>query len=149
MKAIAYLQFNGNAQEALEFYETALQGTIKKVSFGVLPQNPSAPLSLEEKGMIMESRIEFSENIVMISDVLPSMQAVTGEVTKGTNVIISVIDGDQETNKLYFDNLSKDGTIIMPISSVPWSSSFGMLIDKFGVMWKFNSDASQFLNSLV
>ncbi|MDR7250353.1 VOC family protein [Bacillus pumilus] len=149
MKAIAYLQFNGIAQEVLEFYETALQGTVKKVNFGALPQNPSAPLSLEEQGMIMESRIEFSENILMISDVLPSMQAVTGEVTQGTNVIISVIDGDQETNKMYFDNLSKDGTIIMPISSVPWSSSFGMLIDKFGVMWKFNSDASQFLDSLV
>ncbi|MEK3969978.1 VOC family protein [Bacillus sp. FSL M7-0558] len=149
MKAIAYLQFNGIAQDVLEFYETALQGTVKKVNFGALPQNPSAPLSLEEQGMIMESRIEFSENILMISDVLPSMQAVTGEVTQGTNVIISVIDGDQETNKMYFDNLSKDGTIIMPISSVPWSSSFGMLIDKFGVMWKFNSDASQFLDSLV
>ncbi|WP_366596953.1 VOC family protein [Bacillus pumilus] len=149
MKAIAYLQFNGIAQDVLEFYETALQGTVKKVNFGALPQNPSAPLSLEEQGMIMESRIEFSENILMISDILPSMQAVTGEVTQGTNVIISVIDGDQETNKMYFDNLSKDGTIIMPISSVPWSSSFGMLIDKFGVMWKFNSDASQFLDSLV
>ncbi|MBS2967531.1 VOC family protein [Metabacillus sp. KIGAM252] len=149
MKAIAYLQFNGNAQEALEFYETALQGTVKKVSFGALPQDPSAPLSLAEQDMIMESRLEFSENILMISDVLPSMQAVTGEVTNGTNIIISVIDGDQETNKMYFNNLSADGTIIMPISSVPWSSSFGMLIDKFGVMWKFNSDASQFLDNLA
>ncbi|GAF64682.1 hypothetical protein BTS2_1578 [Bacillus sp. TS-2] len=149
MKTIAYLQFNGNAQEALEFYETALQGTVKKVSFGALPPNPSVPLSKEEKDMIMESRIDFSENTLMVSDVLPSMQAVTGEVTKGTNVVISIIDGDHEKNKLYFDHLSKDGTIIMPISSVPWSSSFGMLIDKFGVMWKFNSDASKFLNGLA
>ena len=54
MKAIAYLQFNGNAQEVLEFYETALQGIVKKVSFGALPQDPSTPLSLEEQKMIMK-----------------------------------------------------------------------------------------------
>lgn len=149
MKAIAYLQFNGNALEALGFYESALQGKIKQVNFGALPQDPSAPLSSEEQSMIMESCIEFSENQLMISDLLPSMQKVTGKATNGTNVIISVIDGDADTNKKYFDNLSKGGTIIMPISSVPWSSSFGMLKDKFGVMWKFNSDASKFLNDLV
>ena len=149
MKAITYLQFNGNAEEALDFYGTALQGTVKKVKFGALPQDPSAPLSLEEQNMIMESRVEFSEATLLISDVLPSMQVVTGEVIIGTNVIISIIDGDPELNKMYFDNLSKDGSIIMPISSVPWSSSFGMLIDKFGVMWKFNSDASKFLDNLA
>ncbi|GAA0375452.1 VOC family protein [Bacillus horti] len=149
MKAIAYLQFNGNTQEALDFYETALQAKVMKVNFGALPQNPTAPLSEEEQNMIMESRIEFSNNILMMSDVLPSMQAVTGAVAQGTNVIISIIDGDPDTTKRYFENLSKEGTIIMPISSVPWSSSFGILIDKFGVMWKFNSDASKFLDRLI
>ncbi|MEY8749736.1 VOC family protein [Alkalicoccobacillus gibsonii] len=149
MKTIAYLQCNGNANEVLAFYETALQATIKKVSFGVLPQDPSAPLSTDEQDMIMESRLMFSDNVLMVSDVLPSMQAVTGEVRVGTNVLISIIDGDPDTNKTIFTNLSKGGTIIMPISSVPWSSSFGMLIDQFGVMWKFNSDASSFLDNLV
>ncbi len=149
MNAIAYLQFSGQAQEALDFYQHALQGTVKKVNFGSIPQDPSAPLSGEEQDMIMESQITFSENILMISDVLPSMQSVIGDVTKGTNVIISLINGDVETNKRYFEELSKGGKILMPISSVPWSSSFGMLIDKFGIMWKFNSDASSFLNRLV
>ncbi|TSB46062.1 VOC family protein [Alkalicoccobacillus porphyridii] len=149
MKAIAYLQFNGQAEEALNFYETALHARVKKVNFGVLPPDSSAPLTEDEQNMIMESSVEFEKNIIMISDVLPSMQAVTGEVAQGTNVIISIIDGDPESNKQYFENLSKDGTIIMPISSVPWSSSFGMLIDRFGVMWKFNSDASTFLDRLI
>ncbi|MEW4305813.1 VOC family protein [Rossellomorea marisflavi] len=147
MKSIVYLQFNGQAQEALSFYEKALQGTVQQVTFGAIPQDP--PFPAEEQTMIMESRLDFSGNTIMISDVLPSMQAVTGPISPGTNVIISLIDGDPDQNQTYFDHLSQGGTIIMPLSSVPWSSSFGMVKDRFGVIWKFNSDASAFLNQLV
>lgn len=99
--------------------------------------------------MIMESRIEFSGNILMISDVPPFMQAATGEIAKGSTVLISIIDTDPEMNMQIFEGISEGGTVIMPLSSVPWSASFGVLVDKFGVMWKFNSDASKFLDSFV
>lgn len=150
MKAITYLQFAGKAEEALAFYEKALQATsVKKVRFGAFGQDPNAPLTEEEQNMIMESRIEFSGNILMLSDVPPSMQAVTGEVVKGNALLISIIDADPEMNKPIFEKLSEGGTVIMPLSSTPWSASFGMLIDKFGVMWKFNSEASKFLDGFV
>lgn len=150
MKAITYLQFGGRAEEALAFYEKALQATdVKMVRFGALGQDPNAPLTVEEQNMIMESRIEFSGNILMVSDVPPFMQAATGEITKGNTVLISIIDADLEMNKQIFEGLSESGTVIMPLSSVPWSASFGMLVDKFGVMWKFNSDASKFLDGFV
>lgn len=148
MKAIAYLQCGGNAEEALTFYEQALQATnVKKVKFGAFGEDPNAPLSEEEKNMIIESRIEFAGNILMISDVTPSMQTVTGEVIKGTNVLISINDADPEMNEQFFESLSEGGTVIMPLSSTPWSANFGILIDKFGVMWKFNGEASKFLDS--
>lgn len=99
--------------------------------------------------MIMESRMEFSENILMISDVPPFMQAVTGDITNGNTLLISIIDADPEINEQYFESLSEGGTVIMPISSTPWSASFGMLVDRFGVMWKFNSEASKFIDGYV
>lgn len=149
MKAIVYLQFNGEAEEAIAFYEKAFQAKSVKVKFGAFGQNSEYPLSEEEQNMIMESRMEFSGNILMISDVLPSMQDITGAVTKGSMVLISIIDADPETNKQFFEKLSEDGTVIMPLSSMPWSASFGMLVDKFGVTWKFNSEASKFLDSFL
>lgn len=150
MKAITYLQFDGRAEEALVFYKKALQATsVKMVRFGAFGQNPNAPLSEEEQNMIMESRIEFSGNILMISDVPPFMQAATGKVSNGDSVLISIIDADPEMNKQIFEGLSEGGTVIMPISSMPWSASFGILVDKFGIMWKFNSDASKFLDGFV
>ncbi|MEN2768037.1 VOC family protein [Ornithinibacillus xuwenensis] len=150
MKAITYLQFDGKADEALTFYGEALQATsVKKVKFGAFGQDPNYPLTEEEQNMIMESRIEFSGNHLMISDVLPSMQAVTGNISKGNNVIISIIDADSETNKQIFDKLSIGGTVVMPIAATPWSASFGMVVDQFGVMWKFNSEASKFLDQSI
>jgi len=148
MKAIGYLQFDGKAEEALVFYEKALQATnVKKVKYGAFGQDPNSPLTEEEQNMIMESRMEFSGNILMISDVLPFMQAMTGEITKGNTTLISIIDADPEMNKQSFEKLSEGGTVIMPLSSTPWSASFGMLVDRFGVTWKFNSEASKFLDS--
>ncbi|WP_022794792.1 VOC family protein [Marinococcus halotolerans] len=150
MKTVAYLQFDGQAEEALTFYEQALQATsIKKVRFNAFGQNPGAPFTDKEQNMIMESRIEFRGNTLMLSDVPPSMQAITGIITRGNSLLISIIDAEPEVNEPIFRALSEDGTVLMPLSSTPWSSSFGIVIDKFGVMWKFNSEASKFLNSFV
>lgn len=145
MKAINYLQFEGRAEEAVTFYKKALQASnVKMVRFGAFSQDPNAPLSEEVQNMVMESRIEFSGNTLMISDVPSFMQS---EITTGNTVIISIIDAEPEMNKQIFEGLSEGGTVLMPLSSTPWSASFGMLVDKFGVMWKFNSEASKFLDS--
>lgn len=150
MKTVAYLQFEGKAEEAISFYEKALQATsVKKVRYNALGQDPNSPFTDEEQSMIMESRIEFSGNTLMLSDVPPSMQAVTGVITKGNSLLISIIDAAPETNHSIFEALVEGGIVIMPLSSTPWSASFGMLIDQYGVMWKFNSEASKFLDSFV
>lgn len=85
----------------------------------------------------------------MMSDILPSMKNVTGELVKGNNVIISIIIDDKQAMGNYFSNLSVGGYVIMPLSEMPWSSCFGMLVDKFGIVWKFNSDADTFLDRVI
>ena len=145
MNAIVYLQFNGNAKEAISFYEKALNAS--KIKFLTFGQMPNLNLNPEEKEMIMDAYIEFGNNILMLSDVPPFMRQSVGEVVKGNNILISIINADEKINRQYFDGLSNGATIIVPISSVPWSESFGMLVDKFGVTWKFNSDGRNFIDS--
>lgn len=148
MKAISYIQFDGRAEEALTFYNNSLQASnMKFVRFSAFDQESNMSLTAEEQNMIMESYIEFSGNILMISDVPHFMESVVGDIKTGNSVLISIIDADLETNKQIFERLSEGGTVIMPLSKTPWSSSFGILIDKFDVMWKFNSDASKFIDS--
>lgn len=38
----------------------------------------------------------------------------------------------------YFDKLAAGGTVSMPLAKAPWGDSFGMLTDKFGVVWMVN-----------
>lgn len=150
MPAIVYLNFDGTAEQAIDFYSEALNATeVKKVKFKDIPQDPNYPLPENELNMVMESSIEFAGGKIMMSDILPSMMAATGEVVKGNNVMISIINDDRQTLEEYFKQLSVGGHVVMPLSDVPWSSCFGMLVDKFGVSWKFNSDADKFLEHVI
>lgn len=150
MSVIAYLNFDGNTEEAIEFYSEALNASkVKKVKFNDIPQDPTYPMPENELNMIMESSLEFAGGKLMMSDILPSMKNVTGELVKGNNLLISIIIDDKQALEKYFANLAEGGYVIMPLSEVPWSSCFGMLVDKFGVGWKFNSDADKFLDQVL
>ncbi|NOU75361.1 VOC family protein [Paenibacillus sp. LMG 31458] len=150
MSAIVYLNFDGNAEQGIEFYSEALSSTeVKKVKFSDIPQDPNYPLPENELNMIMESSIEFAGGKIMMSDILPSMKTVTGELVKGNNVLISLVIDDKQKLEEYFNHLSVGGYVIMPLSNTPWSSCFGMLVDKFGISWKFNSDADKFLDKVI
>ncbi|MHA2855958.1 VOC family protein [Paenibacillus lautus] len=150
MSAIAYLNFDGVAGEAIEFYSEALQANeVKKVKFKDFPQDPNYPLPEHELNMIMESSVQFAGGKIMMSDILPSMKAVTGELVKGNNMLISLIMEDKQALEEYFNQLSVGGHVVMPLSNTPWSSCFGMLVDKFGVAWKFNRDADRFLDKVI
>ncbi|NMO98117.1 VOC family protein [Paenibacillus lemnae] len=150
MSAIAYLNFDGHAEQVIGFYSEALRAAdVKKVRFGDIPQDPTYPLPDNELNMIMESSIAFAGGKIMMSDILPSMKSVTGELVQGNNVWISLVMDDKERLGAYFQALSEGGHVIMPLSNTPWSSCFGMLVDKFGISWKFNSDAEQFLDNVL
>lgn len=150
MSAIAYLNFAGVTEQAIEFYSEALNAhEVKKVKFKDFPQDPNYPLPENESNMIMESSIEFAGGKIMMSDILPSMKVVAGELMKGNNVLISLVIDDEQTLEEYYNNLSVGGNVIMPLSNTPWSSCFGMLVDRFGVSWKFNSDADKFLDRII
>ncbi|MFB9280198.1 VOC family protein [Cohnella cellulosilytica] len=150
MPAIVYLNFDGDAEQAIDFYSEALHAKeVKKVKFKDFPQDPNYPLLENELNMIMESSIEFAGGKIMMSDILPSMKSVTGEFVKGNNILISIVNEDKPTLENYFSKLAAGGYVIMPLSSMPWSSCFGMLVDKFGVTWKLNGDADRFLDQTL
>ncbi|MFC4301970.1 VOC family protein [Cohnella boryungensis] len=150
MSAIVYLNFDGIAEQAIEFYSEAFNANdVKKVKFKDIPQDPNYPLPDNELNMIMECAIEFAGGKIMMSDLLSSMKAVTGELVQGNNLLISLVFDDKQKMEEYFNNLSVGGKVTMPLSNWPWSSCFGMLVDKFGVTWKFNSDADLFLDKVI
>ncbi|WP_448766742.1 hypothetical protein, partial [Acinetobacter sp. AGC35] len=70
MSVITYLNFDGNAAQAIDFYSEAFNSSkVKKVKFKDFPQDPTYPLPENELDMIMESSIEFAGGKIMMSDI--------------------------------------------------------------------------------
>ncbi len=132
MKLTPYLHFAGNAEEALNFYAEALNGQIIMLSrYGDSPM----PCDEDYKQKIIHARLQFGDNLVMISDSFKG-QAVA---TNG-NIQLSVEMEDRDKMDKVFAAMAEGGTITMPLADQFWGARFGMLTDKFGVSWMFNSE---------
>ncbi len=127
-----YIHFQGNAEEALNFYKEALGGEIISINrYGDSPM----PSDEDYKNKIIHSRLQFGSNLIMISDTFK------GNIvsTKG-NIQLSISMDDEAKTQEIFDKISAGGRVTMPLAKQFWGATFGMLEDKFGVSWMFNCE---------
>jgi PhnB protein len=134
-----YLNFNGNTEEAFNFYKSVFGGDFTMVSrFKEIPAEFKGPDHEDNKIMHIALPIG-GGNVLMGSDVPESM----GKVITGNNVQISIHpDSKEEADKL-FKGLSAGGNVIMPMADAFWGSYFGMFSDRYGINWMINVDANQ------
>ena len=134
-----YLTFNGNCEEAFEFYQSVFGGEIPYMGrFKDMPPGEDAKLNPGEENRIMHVSLPISkETMLMGSDT--GGEWATGYL-QGNNFSISITaDSKEEADKL-FKGLSTGGKVTMPLSKTFWSESFGMLTDKFGISWMVSFD---------
>ncbi len=132
MKLVPYLHFAGNAQEALNFYTAVLGGEVLMINrYGDSPM----PADEDYKQKIMHARLQFDGNLIMISDVFKGQP-----VSTNGNIQLSVEVPDKARLLEVFNNMAEGGNITMPLAEQFWGATFGMLQDKFGVSWMFNSE---------
>ena len=127
-KLEAYLHFNGNCREAMQFYERALGGKLNLVETTDTPDPSQFGPGNADK--IVHSRLEAESATLMASDWLapapyPGMA--------GFSVTLSVPTAAEA--KALFDKLAGDGKVTMPFDKTFYSDGFGMLIDRFGTPW--------------
>ena len=126
-----YLTFNGNCAEAMNFYKEVFGGELMMQSFGDAPMDTTP----ETKDLIMHARLQNGDLILMASDGMPGQAPV-----QGTNVTISVQSASKEDQEKYFNKMAEGGKITMPLEDTFWGAYFGMLTDKFGMHWMFNTE---------
>jgi PhnB protein len=134
----AYLSFNGNTEEAFNFYKTALEGELTNVQrFGASPHG--GQMSAADQNKIMHVALEAPHGIkLMGNDHLDSMG---GPYVAGNNFSLSLHPDSPELADKFFNRLSAGGTVIVPMSKAPWGDYFGMFKDKFGIKWMINHAA--------
>jgi PhnB protein len=128
MKLNAFLNFGGNCEQALRFYEQHLGGRITMMMRRAeQPDQPVKWAGWEQS--IQFATIDLGETQVMASDVPPeSFQPMR-------SVYLSLtVDSAAEAERTW--KLLSDGAqIFMPLAETFFAVRFGQLRDKFGVSW--------------
>jgi PhnB protein len=130
MKEIsAYLNFDGNCREAMEFYAKCLGGELTVMTFA----QGKAKVPPGSENRLMHARITNGPTLLMASDLPPGMQ-----YKPGSNVALSLNCDSVEEAERVFAALSKGGKVTMPIQQTFWALRFGGFIDQFGTNWMIN-----------
>jgi len=123
-----YLNFNGTARQAMEFYQSVFGGTLNLNTFSEFGAKDSP-----DADRIMHGALETDAGYtIMAADVTSDMEY---HPMAGFGVSVS---GDDEALRGYFQKLSDGGTVTMPLQKQAWGDEFGMCTDRFGVSWLVN-----------
>jgi PhnB protein len=134
-----HINFNGNAEEAFNFYKSVFGGEFAKVMRFKDLASDEFPVAAHEANKIMHIALPIGNNVLMANDV-PEILGRTNENENRSKIVISA-SSKEEADHL-FNGLSAGGQIEMPISESPWGSYFGMFRDKYGIEWMIDYDAN-------
>jgi PhnB protein len=127
-----HINFNGNAEEAFNFYKSVFGGEFTKVVRFKDIANPEFPIAEKDENKIMHIALPVGNNVLMANDV-PDFLGKVNERENRSKISISAESKD-EADKL-FNGLSAGGEVEMPMEDSPWGSYFGMFRDKYGIEW--------------
>jgi PhnB protein len=132
-----YLFFNGNCEEALDFYKTALDAQVDMVMrYRDNPDSPPPGMIPEgHEDKIMHASFQVGGAMVMASDGCGDSPAFAGfSLHLGVETEIDA--------KRFFAALAEGGQVTMPLDKTFWSTLFGMLQDRFGVAWMISVETA-------
>jgi len=132
-----HINFNGNAEEAFNFYKSVFGGTFGKIIRFKDLSSPEFPVDEKEANKIMHITLPIGKNVLMANDV-PESMGPTNENENRSKISIST-ESREEADKI-FNGLSKGGNVEMPIGDSPWGSYFAMFRDKYGIEWMVEYD---------
>jgi PhnB protein len=129
-----YLNFNGNARPALEFYASVFGGNLSLNTFAQFGAEGSPDAERIMHGML-ETDAGYT---IMGADITSDM-----EYHPMAGFSVSLSGDDAEALRGYWEKLSASGATTMPMQKQVWGDEFGMCVDGFGVAWLVNITQSQ------
>lgn len=126
----AYLNFNGQCRKAMTFYQECLGGelVLQKVA-----ESPMAlQLSSEMSGKILQGKLIRESIVLMGSDMMGD------SLVEGNNVTLFLNCSNETEITTIFNKLSDEGSVQLPLHQSVWGSTFGKVLDKYGILWMLN-----------
>ncbi len=130
MRIRPYLSFNGNCQQAANFYNSIFGGEIiQKTTY------EDAKIDIPDHYLekIQHLEIKSKKFHVMMFDATPDTP-----LTNGNNIHLAVdVDSKSELNDI-FNKLSDFGKIHTPLQETSWNAIYGRCTDKYNIHWMVN-----------
>jgi len=132
MKLEMFINFDGNCREAVEFYAKVFKSTANDITtYGDAPPDPSYTLNEADRDRIMYAGVPIGGMVLMFMD-FPS----GSEYIIGNNINPTISIGDKDEITRIFNELKEGGEVYMEPQKTFFSEWYGMVEDKFGVIWQ-------------
>lgn len=132
-----HYNFNGNAEEAFNFYKSVFGGEFKNIVRFKDLASDEFQVAEHEANKIMHIALPIGKSMLMGNDV-PEFMGRTNENENRSKIVITA-ESKAEADNL-FNGLSAGGQVEMPMGDSPWGSYFGMFRDKYGIEWMIDFD---------
>jgi len=130
----AYLTFDGNCRQAMEFYKKCLGGELYLMPVGESPvETPK-----EAKDKIMHASLKNGPISLMSAD-----RWMDHPFQPGNNFAICIVPETLQETERIFAALSENGKVGMELQDTFWGARFGTLVDQFGIQWMLNFENSK------
>jgi PhnB protein len=135
MQVSPYLSFDGQCETALKFYQQCFGGQLGAIfRYAGSPMADQAPAGWEDK--VLHGSVTIGDLVLMGADITPDRY----ERPKGFSLSVQ-IRSTTEAERI-FQELAKDGTVVMALEKTFWADRFGILVDRFGTPWLINCEGS-------
>jgi PhnB protein len=128
-----HIHFNGNTEEAFEFYRSVFGGAFSRLMRFKDLNNPDFSFPEDEQNKIMLIRLPIGSSFVLSGSDVPNFLGVVSEEENRSKITISA--ASQAEAEALFNGLSDGGTVEMPLDEGPWGSYLGAFRDKYGIEW--------------
>ncbi|MCE5257793.1 MAG: VOC family protein [Chloroflexi bacterium] len=130
MQVRPYLIFRGECQEAIALYSQAFETQVTEVMrFSDMPASPDNPIPDNQKNWIVMASLPLGDNFMRMSDTIGALNAAQTD-----RIAISIECSIRQVQHA-FAVLAEEGRVSQPLQQTFFSPCFGIVYDKYGVMW--------------
>ena len=141
MRAInPWINFNGNAEEAFNFYKSVFGGEFTKIVRFKELASEDFQIPENEANKIMYIGLPIGKQNMLIANDVPEFMGKVNEQENRSKIAVSA-ESREEADKI-FNGLSAGGEVEGPIGDSPWGTYAGMFRDKYGIEWIVEFDPS-------
>ncbi len=139
MSVQAYINFNGNCREAVEFYARVFQTDEPQfMLYGDIHEAADFEQDEAAKKLVMHTNLVISGSKVMFSDVPPGVP-----FTLGNNISLTIVSKEESEIRSAYEKLKENGTVIMELQETFWSKCYANVADKYGINWQLSLEEEQ------